>query len=220
MEDIPINVLDIVILVVIGLSAIVGLARGLVRETLSLGAWIGAGWLTLTFFPDIKAWTLGYIESDLWAGIVGGIGAFIGILVVLMIIARVISKAVQNSQLIGPLDRTLGMLFGVVRGGVLVMLGYVFTLMMVEEDTKKPLWAVESRLLPHVEQGADILLGIIPADIQLPELEEETAEDAEQPDDQGKSDADTSDEIGYRPDDDIGKLIQENILNQMAPEEE
>ena len=68
MEDIPINVLDIVILVVIGLSAIVGLARGLVRETLSLGAWIGAGWLTLTFVPDIKAGTLGYIESDLWAG--------------------------------------------------------------------------------------------------------------------------------------------------------
>ncbi len=213
MEIIPINVLDIVILVVAGLSAIVGLVRGFVREVLSLAAWVGAGWLALTFYPDSRAWTLGYIESEMWAGIVAGAGSFLFVLVVLTIIARLISKAVQSSSLVGPLDRTLGMLFGVLRGTVLVILGYIFTMMLVDEDSKKPQWAADSRLLPNIEQGAVILLDVVPADISLPELELEQSDDE-------KSDTDTKDEFGYTPDDDIGQFLEQKLRDQMTPENE
>ncbi|TDI59317.1 MAG: CvpA family protein [Alphaproteobacteria bacterium] len=216
MEDIPINVLDIVILVVAGLSAIVGLIRGFVREVLSLAAWIGAGWLALTFYPDSRVWTLGYIENEMWASIVAGGGSFLFSLVVLTIIARLISKMVQSSALVGPLDRTLGMLFGILRGAVLVILGYTFTMMLVDEDSKKPQWAADSRLLPQVEEGAVLLLDIVPADITLPELEFELPDE----DIEDKSGADTNDEFGYTPDEDIGQFLKQKLRDQMTPENE
>lgn len=216
MEDIPINVLDIVILVVAGLSAIVGLIRGFVREVLSLGAWIAAGWLTLTFYPDTLAWTHQYIESGLWAGVVGGGGSFIVILVVLTIFARLISRAIQNNDLVGPLDRTLGMVFGLGRGAILVILGFIFTMTLVDSKSKKPVWAAESRLLLHVERGADIMLELTPTDIDLPDLETEPAEG----DEVEKSDADTADEFGYTADDDIGQFLKQKLNDQLAPEKE
>ena len=216
MEDIPLNTLDIVILVVAGLSAIVGILRGLVREVLSLGAWVGAGWLTLTFYPQSRVWMETYIEDPFWGGIIAGIGSFILILVVLTIIARLLSKFVQKSELIGPLDRTLGMLFGILRGAILVILGYIFTLSLVDEDAKKPVWATQSRLLPHVERGAVQMLEIVPADIDLPDLKPEGLLDSSDE----KSDADTRDEFGYTPDDDIGQFLEQKLRDQLAPEKE
>jgi len=215
MDDIPLNILDIVILVVLGLSALVGLIRGFVREVLSLGAWIGSAWLTLTFLPQSRVFVQNYIEDPLWSGIIGGVGSFLLIIVILMIIARLISKAVQASDLIGPLDRTLGIFFGLLRGCVLVVFGYILALTLVEEDAEKPEWAAASNLLPMVEQGANILLGVVPADIELPELAP-----AEEGDAEGKSDADTADEFGYTPDDDIGRLLEETLMDQLTPEEE
>ena len=215
MDDIPLNILDIVILVVLGLSALVGLIRGFVREVLSLGAWIGSAWLTLTFLPQSRVFVQNYIEDPLWSGIIGGVGSFLLIIVILMIIARLISKAVQASDLIGPLDRTLGIFFGLLRGCVLVVFGYILALTLVEKDAEKPEWAAASNLLPMVEQGANILLGVVPADIELPELAP-----AEEGDDEGKSDADTADEFGYTPDDDIGRLLEETLMDQLTPEEE
>jgi membrane protein required for colicin V production len=215
MNDIPINILDIVFLVVAGLSAIVGLVRGFVREVLSLAAWIGAGWLALTFYSESRAWTLGYIENELWAGLVAGGGSFLFALVVLTIVARLISKIVQSSDLVGPLDRTLGMLFGILRGAVLVVLGYIFAMMLVDEDSKKPLWAAESRLLPQVEEGAALLLEIVPADITLPELEVEQNDG----DEENKSGTDTGDEVGYTGDE-IGRFLEQGLTDQMTPENE
>jgi membrane protein required for colicin V production len=214
MENIPLNVLDIVILVIAGLSAIVGLIRGFVREVLSLGAWAASGWLTLTFYPQARAWTQGYIENETWAGIVAGVGGFILVLIVLTIIARLVSRMVQSSDLVGPLDHTLGMLFGVLRGGVLVILGYILVMTLVDEDSKKPTWAAESRLLPSIEEGAAILLDVVPADISLPDLKPESSND----DAEGKSDTDTQEEFGYKPDDDIGLFLKQKLNDQLAPE--
>lgn len=215
MENIPLNILDIVILVVLGLSALVGLIRGFVREVLSLGAWISSAWLTLTLLPQSRAFVQNYIEDPLWSGIIGGVGSFLLIIVILTIIARLISKAVQASDLIGPLDRTLGIFFGLLRGGVLVVFGYILALTLVEEDAEKPEWAEASNLLPMVEQGAGTLLSIVPADIELPELAP-----AEEGDEVGKSDADTAEETGYTDADDIGRFMKENLMDQLTPEKE
>ena len=138
MEDLPISFLDIVILVTIGLSAIVGMVRGFVREVLALASWIGAGWVTLTFYPDALDYLQTMIETEVWAKVAAGGGLFILSLVVFTIIARLVAGTVQNSKLIGPLDRTMGLAFGVLRGALLLTLANIFVLKMVADDSERP----------------------------------------------------------------------------------
>ena len=203
MDNLPINALDAVFLVVVALSAIVGLSRGFVRETLSLLAWIGAAWIALTFFPDAKLIVQGYIENELFASIIAAAGPFVIALVGLTIIARLIARFVQNNKIVGPTDRLLGLVFGVLRGVVLICLGYLFVLQLITEAETRPEWVENSRLLPHVEAGAELLQGFIPADLKMAGEEGADGSSTSSPDKDG--------ETNYTPDmqESLDRLIEE-----------
>ena len=166
MDNLPINILDAVIIGAVLLSAIVGLFRGFIREVLSLAAWIGAGWITLTYFPEAREFAAQSIDNELFAGIVAGACLFIGSLIILMIIARLIAKGVEKTKMLGPLDRMLGFLFGALRGVAIVCLAYLFITQLLTEAETPPDWVAQAQLLPYVEEGAAILEQLIPEDIQ------------------------------------------------------
>jgi membrane protein required for colicin V production len=203
MDGFPFNILDTVIVVVLGLSALIGLFRGFAKEVLSLAAWVGAAWVTLTFFADARYFTLGYIEDPMWAGVIGGAGLFLLSLVVLMIVARLLAKLVKSIKLLGPIDWTLGFGFGVLRGAVIVSLTYLLAIELLTPAEQEPEWVAESRLLPYVEEGAAILQQVVPVD--LPAF------------DSIRSAADKANEKGYTPDE-----IQSipNLLDALPPEDE
>ena len=98
-NDLPINIVDIGVLLVLLVSAVLAYARGFVHEVLSVGGWIGAIFATFYGFPYAKPFARKYIALDLAAYLVAGTVIFIVTLVFLSLITRAIAKQVQASAL-------------------------------------------------------------------------------------------------------------------------
>jgi len=159
-DNLPINVVDLAIVAVLVISAAFAFFRGFVHELLAIGSWIGAGVATLYGFPLVQPEARKYIGSPLIADLAAGIILFLLVVVVLSIVTRLLSRRVRDSSL-GPLDRSLGLLFGALRGAVLVSIAWLMLLWVVPREDF-PDWIAEARALPLVEKGSDILTRIVP----------------------------------------------------------
>ncbi|KAF1691138.1 CvpA family protein [Pseudoxanthomonas koreensis] len=111
------NSIDLVLLVVIAASALLGAVRGLVGAVASLVAWFGAGWAAFRYGAELAFW----FSDDGVPGateLLGGyIVAFIGVLVVVGLVGWVVRKLVHSVGLSG-VDRFLGLLLGLARGAL------------------------------------------------------------------------------------------------------
>jgi membrane protein required for colicin V production len=174
MDSLPINLADLIVIVVLVASGIFALVRGFVHEVLAVASWIGAAFVTLYAYPVAQPWVLGVIAIEFIASLLTGVGLFLITLVIFSVLTRILSNRIQQSSL-GPLDRSLGLLFGFARGAVIVVLawlalGYVVT----KED--RPTWIQEAKSRPLVERGASLLLTLVPP--ELLESGDQAAEDA------------------------------------------
>jgi membrane protein required for colicin V production len=159
------NLVDLAVLVVIALSAIFAFARGFVREALSLAAWVGAALITLYGFDYVYGITAGFVTTPLLANLIAGTGLFLGSLIVLTILTSYIAGLVQWSAL-SPIDRTLGLIFGVARGAVLVSIAY-FLVEITLPPNDRPSLLQDARSQPLLAQGADMVRGVLPQSLQL-----------------------------------------------------
>lgn len=152
---------DAVLLAVVALSAIIAFFRGLVREVLSLGAWIGAAAAAFLARPYLLPHVSAWIEPPILADIVGTGAVFIVVLIVLKLITNLIADRVQDSS-IGGVDRVLGLAFGAVRGAALLVLAYILAGMFVPETATWPAAVREARSLPIVAEAARRTVDLIP----------------------------------------------------------
>lgn len=162
MENLPISITDITVGVVLILSGLLALSRGFVHEVLSIGSWAGAAFTTLYAFPYARPYGRDLVETEFIADIGVGIALFIVSLIILTIITKVIAEQVQGSAL-NPLDRSLGFVFGLLRGVVIVCLLYATVEWMIPTD-KQPTWVRDAKSMPLIEQGSNFLKGLIPRD--------------------------------------------------------
>ena len=163
-----INITDLGILLIIGLSVLVGILRGATREILGIGGWIGAFATVFYGFPFLRPLGHRYIHNPMISdAVVGGL-LFIVSLAVFIVISRNISSRVKGSLLSG-LDRSLGLVFGFLRGLFVVCLIYLvmglFYLPQPLPDSVR-----QAHFIPWVAQGADALKGIIPPTYLPPAL--------------------------------------------------
>lgn len=163
MDNLPMNIVDLVVVVVLVLSALAGLMRGFVREVLSLAAWVGAAWVALTFYADAEAYVSQYLENKLAISVVAGGSLFVVALIVLMLVARLLASGIKKTALLGPLDRTLGLGFGLLRGAVVLGLAYLLTVQLATETDREPEWVAGSKLLPYVKVAGQVLESLAPA---------------------------------------------------------
>jgi len=160
-----VNGLDLVVLIVIALSAIFAFARGFVREALSIAAWVGAAAITYFGFNHVFAAVVRFIATPLLADLIAGAGLFVISLIVLTILTSYVARFVQSSAL-SPIDRTLGLIFGVARGVLLVSLAYlVFDIALPLND--RPVWISQAKSQPFLVQGADMLRSALPEGLQV-----------------------------------------------------
>ena len=152
---------DYVIVGVIALSAVIGLARGLIREVVALGVWICALLAAWMFYRPLAEQLTPWIATPSLRLAAAVLILVLAVLIIGAILAYLMSLLVDKTGLTGT-DRLLGMVFGAGRGAVLVaMVVFLATLTPVIQD---PWWA-ESRLLPKFQLLADLMLDMIPPNV-------------------------------------------------------
>jgi membrane protein required for colicin V production len=154
---------DIIVVAIIGLSALFGFVRGFLREVLSIGAWIVAGLAAWFGLPFLRPFARQYISHELIADIATGVAIFLVVLVVASVISHMITRSVRESSL-GALDRSLGVLFGIARGAVIVSVALLICDDFYAPDNR-PQWIKDARTLPVVQIGADFVRQFVPATV-------------------------------------------------------
>ena len=158
------NWVDLVVLAVIVLSGLLAFSRGLVREVLGLGAWIIAALAASSYgaFPYVEPWVRRQFSDPTTAAVVAFGGVFLLVLILCWLLAGTIAGVIRRSPL-GGLDRTLGFVFGLVRGAVLVCVLYVLVGIAVPIEQWPPP-VTQARALPTVHRGAVWLADQVPAE--------------------------------------------------------
>lgn len=150
--------LDLVLLGVLGLSAIVGLWRGFIVETLSLVVWVAAFWLAFHYGADAAALFATSVEAEQARLLLGHALLFLAALVIGGLATWLIGKLVRSTGL-GGTDRLLGLVFGLVRGAAL---GAVVVLLLGFTRLPQEPWWASSRVLPAFQSGAEWLRDWLP----------------------------------------------------------
>lgn len=158
----PFTLLDGILIFVILVSAVLAMIRGFTREVFSIGSWVAAAAVTYFFWDDLLPYTQRYVEDkNVSLGItIAGI-FFITLLVVSLVTMR-ISDFVLDSRA-GPLDRTLGFLFGAARGLILVVIAVLFLNFFIAPD-RQPMWIAEAKSKPWLDTLGSDLMNRLPED--------------------------------------------------------
>jgi membrane protein required for colicin V production len=164
MEQLPINITDAVILVILLISAAFGFMRGFVKEVLSISGWVGASFLALHLFPILKPYVRAYIDNLLISDILTGAGIFILSLVILSFITHAISEKVKASAL-GALDRSLGIFFGIGRAIVIVGIAWLMFVQFIPPE-ERPTAITDAKMLPIVRASGEFVAQLTPPDMQ------------------------------------------------------
>lgn len=164
MESLPISLTDLVVAGVVLISGLLAFVRGFFREVLSIGSWVAAFFAALYLYGHVAPFIRSYLGWGDIADLAAGVIVFIAAIIVLAMFAHYVSAALQASSLTA-VDRSLGFLFGVARGAVLVCLAYL-VLSWAIEDRSYPKWVSEARTLPLVERGAEMLVRLVPSHLR------------------------------------------------------
>ncbi len=154
------NNLDVVFLIITGVSALVGIARGMTKELLSLAGWILAAVAVLYMTPLLDPVMQKYIASKVLASVVSGMIILIVFCVVWILTVDKIASVIRSSKL-SALDRVLGFAFGMVRGIIIVILIAMMLTTLIPEESKKGVFA-ESKYFNEASECAEPLMAMIP----------------------------------------------------------
>ncbi|MEA2928578.1 MAG: rane protein required for colicin production [Hyphomicrobiales bacterium] len=159
----PITLLDIILLVVMLISALLAMVRGFMREVLSIASWAAAAIVTVWAFPRLKPIALQYVTNDIVAS-AAAIGiAFLGTLLVVSVITIKISDMILDSR-VGALDRTLGFLFGLARGLLIVVVAFLFFDWLVQPEARQPDWVKNAKSKVVLKGTGEWLKAQLPED--------------------------------------------------------
>lgn len=176
------NWVDMVILGVMVLSVLVSIVRGFVRETLSLASWVGAVWVGVSFMHAVSPWFRSYVSSnDLRTGIAFAL-LFMVALFVGSIISYIVVQLIQKSGLSGT-DRSLGIVFGLGRGVLIVAVGLLVATMVMPKTVKDMTTSKQrsalksSQLAPYFNPVVNWLQDLLPMATRAPDKIEKQSTD-------------------------------------------
>lgn len=158
------NFVDIVVIAVIIISGVFAFVRGFVQETLSVVGWVGAAAATIYTFNDLNPVVLDYVDNEPLAIGITIIGTFVITLVVLSLISHSIAVRVRASS-VSALDRSLGLLFGLARGAVVVVAAYLALEWALPRE-EQPQWLREARLMPYAIRGGEMAKELVPRSLR------------------------------------------------------
>lgn len=181
-------IIDIVVGTIVLISAIISFLRGLIRETLTIAGVIGGLFAASLFGPQLspmfKGW-LGVTEDSaeklfdiVPMGIVADVCAYAAVFIIVVIIISVISHFTAGAikaMGLGPIDRTLGVIFGIARAVILLALLYLPFHLLMDEDSKAKYFA-DSKTHIFIEKTADFMVRFLPSSADVKDKVESVTE--------------------------------------------
>lgn len=158
----PLTILDIVVILVVLVSALLAMVRGFVREVLSIASWLAAVAAAYYFYKPLVPVVKPYIESGTVAIIVAASAIFFVALIIASYITTKIADFVIDSR-VGALDRILGFVFGAARGLLLIVIALLFFSWLVEAP---PAWVANARSKPMLDNLGEKLVAVLPPDLE------------------------------------------------------
>jgi membrane protein required for colicin V production len=179
----PITLLDIVLIVVMLVSGLLAMVRGFMREVLSITAWVLAAAATLYLYSRLLPYARQYFNNDIVAAVAVIGGVFLITLLVVSVLTIRLSDMVLDSR-VGALDRTLGFLFGLARGLIIVVVAFLFFNWLVPERSQ-PDWIKNAKSLVVLKKTGDSLMTMLPENAEstiLNKLKQRRPGDTDSPD--------------------------------------
>lgn len=159
------NLVDYAVVIVLVVSALFSTLRGMTREFLGI-----LGWVISVFVAKLSAPALEPVIADIIN--IEGLSAalswalpFAITVVVWFVIASLMSPGLKRAGL-GSLDRWLGVIFGLVRGYVIVLIAYMTAVVALDGESKLPNIVTEAYSTPFMRQSVHSLSGVIPEDMR------------------------------------------------------
>ncbi|MCX8506946.1 MAG: CvpA family protein [Alphaproteobacteria bacterium] len=138
-----------------------GMTRGGIGKLCDFAVWVGAVYGVIFFYPMIYSYIAERLDDGLNAEIVTVIGLLLSFFIGLSMIAYWLTHQL-NQQVKLPLDRTLGFLFGLMQGIVLVVAAFV-VLKIAFKLNSPPEWLGEAKSYPWLKHAGDIALHYVPS---------------------------------------------------------
>ena len=159
------NLVDYAVVIVLVVSALFSTLRGMTREFLGI-----LGWVISVFVAKLSAPALEPVIADIIN--IEGLSAalswalpFAITVVVWFVIASLMSPGLKRAGL-GSLDRWLGVIFGLARGYVIVLIAYMTAVVALDGEGKLPNIVTEAYSTPYMRQSVHSLSGVIPEDMR------------------------------------------------------
>ncbi len=164
METLPFTALDLVVGIIVLISALVAFSKGAVRETLNLASWIGAFAVAIYGYSFVKPLLSEAIGNELLTDVATLAVAFFVPLIVFRIIAGMIAGALDDSGL-GTFDKLAGLFLGLARGAAIAIALYMIGSFFVPPPNQ-PEWVQTAQVTPYLEQGATVVRRFLPQDLE------------------------------------------------------
>lgn len=161
MAELPITGFDMAVVGVLLISAIIAFARGFVRELLSIAGFILAALAALWSYPALREPVEAAVNPDWLAHGLVVIAVFMAVYIGVTVVTHSISNIIHSSERIGFFDRTLGFVFGVVRGLILAALALIIY-EAVAGDQEQPEWLANAVTYDIVAETARTLRVLAP----------------------------------------------------------
>ena len=155
---------DVGVAVLVLISAILATARGFTREILSLATWAGSAAVAAYMYFYHKDIAEQYIKEPIVATGVTVVGTFLVALIILHLLTMWIGDLVVDSR-VGPLDRTLGFVFGAARGVLICIVAAVFANFLLG-GPNMPSMVAEAKSYQPLLGAGDYLIGLLPPDVE------------------------------------------------------
>lgn len=156
------NWVDYTIIALLGLSVLISLFRGFIKETLSIITWGLAIWLSLLFSNLVSGMLSHSIENEMLRHLVAFASIFVSILILGAVFSFFLSSLVKSTGF-GGTDRILGVAFGLARGVLITALLLVVVNLTSFQGQS---WWKNSVLIPQFKPVMVWLEGYIPTNLK------------------------------------------------------
>ncbi len=157
---------DLIVAILLLISAGVGFARGAVREVAAMVALLAAAFLAIYGLPSIVPFALHFIHTRWLAALASLAGVFLITYALLRLIGAGIARQVQQTHVLGTLDRTAGLGIGAVRG--LVVLGGLYLMFnAATPEDLRPHWITGSASWPVARSMGALMSDLAPKGLDL-----------------------------------------------------